>query len=511
MISKIKYLSLSILILFLASCASSGPQKPAVVQKKTAPVVAPVKKISSKNSFAPIFGARDPRLAWWGLYEKAPTVKRFVKTRRNFDVFDKREFLFEKPQKHEFENVTARTPLRMKEYSGNSFNYDWRDSWRRFFGVLITLLLGSIAWRGLSLIALFFGLWRRHQREVFFNKDLIAVSNLVPPVSLCLSSKSSGTELLAQISAVENLDYEEVELIVFRDVKSKDDDAMLLKDFRLRFRSPLYFADLDTEDPFEILEVQGERRILLVYSDQKTLRPSLALFLKLARYPLVGFLNERVILNSDSIANLVFRWLRDGEKSTCVYGFLDELNSGPSTWLEREWAFLNGIGDSGIENWIRDKRFFGLMPKNMAIQLMEFGGGRYQSALWSELPSFEIVGTKKSESSGFRDLMSGFVMPIRNVVEFVMSGLSWKGIKSIADQVACFLAAVLWPIILVNFVVLLVVARQVEASVFFLAGSEALLLILTAAIWFLFPRNTIRNVFPSRSGVLIQEQQQVSA
>lgn len=515
------YFILAFVILSCVSCAAPTKQTQNLKQPKAAQnIVSNNLAKTSSISFESLNLNLSGLILDWDI-EKNQSGPRKSEPVNDFSVFGQRNFLFGKEAKHGFERVSPRPERGMKEYSSQfSLSENWRTLWSIISLCLMLGLIVSIAWRGISLVSLFFFLWRRQHREELFAKNLIANSTLVPPVSLFLISETPSPGLLSEIRMVEKLEYDEVELIMFRDIQSKDEDALLLKDFRLRYRSPLYFADLDSEDPFEILEVQGERRILLVYSQKKDRNTSLTLFLKLARYPLVGFLNKEVVLYPSALSNLAYRWLRDGEKCSFVYGFIDDPNSNIFSqflsWLCREEQFLTESKMKQLEDCLRPSNTFCLMAKNFAIQSLEFGGiSQFDSIGYTVLPSYEIVGLRKPNGPVWLKTIITFLGLFwregQNIVENVSRGLRARDLKLMMNCLAWLSAGVLWPLAVINYLI----ALKIHADLFenlgqallFLAASECLILCVVALVWNLFSKNAIREIFPQRTAMYVRQTQ----
>ena len=439
-------------------------------------------------------------------------------------VFGERRFLFGKEERHDYEQLSPRPERGMKEYFYRfSLSESWESVWVIIYFLLMAGLIASIAWRGISSVILFFKLWKRHHREELFVKDLIGKSTLVPPVSLFLLSDTQGPELLSQIGMVERMEYEEVELIIYRDIRFKEVDALLFKDFRLRYRSPLYFADLDSEIPFEILEIQGERRILLVYSQNNDLKTTLTLFLKLARYPLIGFLNKGISLDSSSLSRMVYRWLREGERHSSVYGFIDEKDPNPLkqffVWIRRERQFLTELKIERLQDCLFEQHVFCLVLKNSAIQFLEFGGiSRFDASGFTVLPSYEVVGSRKLTDMSLAAVIFSFYISFlvsgKIIIQSVYRGMDPRDLKPLVNQLAWIIAGIFWPLIAVNFFLSLGIQSGLfeyfEKSLLFLMGSELLLLCVIMLTWNLFAKAAIQRIFPLRSAIRLRQEQEIT-
>ena len=521
------------MIFVLASCAA--PNQQAKTQKTGHGVSSQQEsQAGGRADFYKLGVDSSGKMLWWNISEgRALDWQKVVNLRKTLGGFDAdmamlaknlsemkaRKFLFDKSEQHGYDSFESRLPQGVKQFSPKPvLSNDSGVFWAWFSVFLIFLITASLLWRGLSLVWMFFSLWKRERNEELFNKAIVAKSTFVPPVSLFLNSNEDGPGLLSQISAVERLDYEETELIVFREAKRKEEDAVLLKDFRLRYRSPLYFADLDSEDPFEILEVQGDRRILLVYYRRKDLRMILSLFLKLARYPLIGFLRDDVRLHSEALALLVYRWLREKEQKSCVYGFIDESSRnpflGPVNLLQHENLLLNGLKANHLESWIGQKSFFCIASKSLAIQSVEMDwGGPFHALHRDRVCSFEIAGSKlKSSGPGediFMTLLASFASSAKNLAEVFQNGMSRQSLRSAFNNLSWMTAGFVWPLILGNYAAA-VISRVMPfenfgSAVLFLGCGEIVLMMLSSLIWGVFSHHKINRLFPPRITTQIRE------
>ncbi len=538
----------AIFLLSSFSCAPVPPkQDPAKEADAGLPVISVPQTISSASaaklaslSFLPLYEDSSAGLLWWNLSEKNSVnwssvfslrtrlhenpLKDSVMTKPVSELRDGK-FLFGSNQQHGISKVLPRNVKGQSVYHPYDSD-DWTNPLQivlLVFSGLILLLLSSLVWRGFALVNLFFSLWKKRKREELFGKSLIGRSSLVPPVSLFLYFKGEGLSLLNQISSVEKLDYEEVELIVFRDMRFKDEDALLLKDFRLRYRSPLYFSDLEFEEPFEILEVQGGRRILLVYSKNHKIETSFVLFLKLARYPLTGMLHENTKLHAQALSKLVYRWLLEGEKQACVFGFLEDADknpfSAPVKLMARQGIFLNILSSNSLKSWIEGDSVFCLIPKYIAILYADESNGRLNTPfVWRDISSNEIVGTNQNRGRSALDDVKGFLELYLNALRHLRlsfaSGFSGNNIKRFLSRLSWIVSVSIWPLVIIGyFSILWLGLNQVQnfaMSLLFLAGTELVLTSWGAVIWSLFSENKIQMVLPLHPVVQLREKPEMS-
>ncbi len=455
------------LVLLLYSCASQNSVR---VRTSTQPAQTPTKTISplvEEKVFLEEFKKETENLVG------APASKADLKVNSLSD------------------SGRGRPLKREGEVRGNFFK---TSHIHNFIMGIILLLMMSILWRAVSLIRIFFLLMKKRDEDELFSKKKVAESALAPPVSLYLNSLDLKTiDLVSRVKEMDRIDYHEWELIVFRDLDQKDLDAIALDEYKLRYRSPLYFSDLQTEEPCEILEVEGKKRILIVYSQKENSEHFLKLFLKLARYPLVLFMHETSILYDYALSHLAYLWLKEKDKNGCVYGLVKTDKSNPL------WTFFQSNrlqqtlfrGDSvyRLDEWMQNQHVISLIPKTIAIQSVKKEDSKINLfELGNKELLYEYVAEKKNlEPSlllrgilGVKAILFSWISRIKLAFRNMTANV---GIKQRLDQAAYFLMFILWPSI-----IFLLVWEGVKADTlstfWFLLASEVIVLFLVVLIRF---------------------------
>jgi len=524
----IRFTSLSFILLLLYSCASPGTKQPPL--KQTQPIsVVNLERIETIESFSKteentLFMSQEGSFWWkampqmsisWELVEK---VRAFINNKefmgdglsKNLAQLRDAPFMFSEKESHQFKQIEAKKKAeKIKRRQASLPSREEVLTQILFWSFLILLL--TLFWRGGRLIQLFFALWKKSKSEELHAEKLYGKSSLVPPLSLLLLSSGKGTDLVAQIKSIEALDFHELELIVFRNEKKKDDDALSLKDYQLRYRSPLYFSDLKTEDPLEILEVKGKRRILIVYTkkaEEKNMKLVIKLFLKLARYPLIGVLNESFKLNESSLYKLVYHWLKKGDKEMSVLGFIQHPSKNPfkklANLIIEEFALL-GAFKCNLLLMIKQNRVFGLFPKQKAVDV--FSDKSKAANLISKMKlTHHYVGESVPTKGYLKSLVKFlFVLP-GGIVKTLMTGFSlgFKGLIKFPflDYFSVLFLYIFWPLIslfMIVFLIMDVISVDVTAQLFqsylLLFVCEVMLIALVYLISELFLAGKFQSLF----------------
>jgi len=389
------------------------------------------------------------------------------------------------------------------------------------------ILMISLLYRGSSLISLFFRLWRRREAEELYSKVIFQKSSLVPPVSLFLILDNPKVSLVDQIKSFEEFQYRELELIVIRDRQLKDQDSLDLKDYQFRYRSPLYFSDLSSEDPHEILEVSAKRRILIIYSSGYSLTHALTLFLKCARYPLVGFLKDSITLDQNSISRLMFRWVREGDQNACVYGFIKIKENHPTYFflnaLLRGHLFVEGARKCSLSDWYLQDGIFCLIPKNIAIQTMSRHWKKWQWVIYEDtISNYEFVGEKSLyQREWLHQLTEIAKIPLRlfqNIISVFRFPGFLRGWKSILSHSLMLGTLILWPLLLASFILRYWFPHTgfesmnfMNKILYYLMGSELLLFALVLLITKVYVQFSIQKLVPLPNPTQVRDAQILGA